>query len=397
MFMIKKVQIAALALLLILLLVSCAPQATVTPAPPAPAPPQPAPAPTTVAPAAPAKPAAWQVEWERVLAEAKKEGRVVFCSGAGTQARMALVQGLKSAYGINADAISGRLSEIHAKILAERRIGLYLWDARIAGFTSALVELKPVGALDPLEPAFILPDVTDPELIKKTWYKGELWWVDRDHTMMSFIIFPQPAFAVNTNAVRPDEIKSYNNLLDPKWKGKISINDPTTTGSTFAPFMMHLFGADWLRKLVTQEPVVTRDQRLQLDWLAQGKFPIALGMLADGYIEFKNAGAPVQSVTPQEGTWLSASSGGLAIFNRPAHPNATKVFVNWLLSKEAQTAFSRGMGGQSARLDVPTDFLFPEQIRQPGVKYWEKEREDVQLAIADQLKLFKEIFAPVMK
>lgn len=392
----QRIQILLAVLLMGLLVVACAPKAAPAPAPVASVPtvaPVPVPAPV---PAVQAKPA-WEEKWEKTLAEAKKEGKVVFYTGAGAQTRVAMIQGLSKAYGISAEVIAGRATEIHTKVLTERRAGLYLWDHWQGGQTSALTQLKPAGVLDSLDLALILPDVTDPVLLRKIWYQGGLRWVDQDHTLLVFQVFPQPPLAINTNLIRPDEIKSYNDLLDPKWKGKISINDPTIAGSSFAPFMINVIGPEWLRKLVNQEPIIMRDQRLQVEWLARGKVPIAIGMLVDAYTEFKNLGAPIQSITPQEGTWLSAGTGGITIFNRPAHPNAAKVFINWLLSKEGQTIFSKASGGQSAREDVPTDHLYPEQMRQPGVKYWEKDREEILLKYPEYFNLCKEIFGPLMK
>lgn len=243
----------------------------------------------------------------------------------------------------------------------------------------------------------ILPDVADPETIKKVWYRGELWWVDRDHTLLATLMFPHPPLAINTTMVRPDEIKTYNDLLDIKWKDKMNFNDPSQSGTTFQSFMIHVYGADWLRKLAKQEPVILRDQRLQVEWLARGKVPIALGLKVEVYNEFKRAGAPIQAITPAEGTWLSTDSSAIHIYNRAAHPNAARVFINWVLSKEGQTVLSKIAGGQSGREDVPTDFLPPDQIRRPGVKYWEKEREEVSFQKAEELNLCKEIFASLLK
>ncbi len=106
------------------------------------------------------------------------------------------MQGLKNAYGISVEAVSGRLPEITARIFAERRAGLYLWDIYVGGTTTPLTEWKPAGVVASLEPALILPDVTDPEVIKKVWWQGKLWWIDQDHTLLTSRMFPQPPLSI---------------------------------------------------------------------------------------------------------------------------------------------------------------------------------------------------------
>lgn len=58
------------------------------------------------------------------------------------------------------------------------------------------------------------------------------------------------------------------------------------------------------------------------------------------------------------------------LVNRAPHPNAAMVFLNWLLTKEGQTAWSKGMGYVSRRLDVPTDHVESYWVPKAGVKYW---------------------------
>lgn len=391
----RKTRLLVSALVIVLLLAACAP--AVTPAvPQAPAPQAVSPAQAAAAPVSPTR-AAWEVTWEKTLAEAKKEGKVLFASSLGAEPRAAIVQSMNKAYGIDVEAVGGRTAEVNTRIFAERRAGLYLWDVFATGTGSPFTDMKPVGLIEKLDPTLILPDVTDPAVIKKVWFGGDLWWVDRDHTVLATLLFPYPPLAINTTMVNPAEIKSYKDFLDPKWKGKINIQDPTIPGTNFPSFVFGALGQDWFRQLVKNEPMIVRDQRQQVDWLAHNKVAIALAPKSEMYMEFKKAGAPIQVLVPSEGTWLSADSAALSIPTRSPHPNAAKIFINWYLSKEGQTVLSRTVGGQSGREDVPTDFLTPEQIRQPGTKYFEVEREEICLRKGDDFKLAKEIFAPIMK
>jgi ABC-type Fe3+ transport system substrate-binding protein len=108
-----------------------------------------------------------------------------------------------------------------------------------------------------------------------------------------------------------------------------------------------------LKKLVAQKLQVGRDQRLLAENLAKGKSSLALGLSYYSLAPFLKAGLPVKPLpNPREGVYVSGGSGQLTIIKNPPHPNATKVFVNWLLSKEGQDLFSKALGQATRRLDV---------------------------------------------
>jgi ABC-type Fe3+ transport system substrate-binding protein len=76
-------------------------------------------------------------------------------------------------------------------------------------------------------------------------------------------------------------------------------------------------------------------------------------------------GAPigiVPSTQLKEGTDVSAASGNIAVLNRAPHPNAAKVYVNWLLSRAQQEAYAKSIGLVSARADVNPEWALPWRI-----------------------------------
>lgn len=86
------------------------------------------------------------------------------------------------------------------------------------------------------------------------------------------------------------------------------------------------------------------------------------------------------------------------MINKPAHPNAAKVFLNWFLSREGQTVFTRAHGGHSARIDVPTEGLDPDLVRKPGVKYFVGADSEAFLIKEDKTReLATDIFGHLMK
>ncbi len=337
----------------------------------------------------------WEKEWEQTLAPAKKEGRLVVYFTAGPEVRNPLTKAFQDKYGIAIEALGGSGREIGEKILRERKAGLFLADIYQGGATTPLSILKPNGVLDPLEPAFIIPDLKDPEAIKKVWWEGKLTWFDPDHKVFAFLAYPRPWAVINTNLVKPEELKSFKDLLNPKWKGKIIMSDPVSPGpggkffSVTASFIMNM---DFFRDLAKQDPVISRDGRLVVDGLAKEKYAISLAPLSEIVAEYKRAGAPLIHLQPVEGASLATGHGGLALINNAPHPNASKIFINWLLSKEGITLFSKSNDVHSLREDVSTDFLSAEGVRQPGLRYYWTDQEEFLLKETTLYAQGREIF-----
>lgn len=338
----------------------------------------------------------WQIRWGNLLKEAKKEGILSLYSTSGGEIRDAIAKPIQDKLGIKLEFITGKGAEVSQRLVAERRSGIYLADVYIGGSTTILTQMKPAAMLDPLEPEVFLPEALSPQ----SWNGGGLRWKDKDKTAISFITFAVPPLTINTTLVRPDEIKSYKDLLNPKWKGKIILNDPTVAGVGLRFFLIAggiIMGYDYMKELVKQQPIILRDQRQQVEWIAQGKYAIVVTTKPETVADFVQAGAPLAYVTPVEGMWTSSGSGNIALMNKAPHSNAARLFINWLLSREAQVIFSKAYGAPSARADVPTEGLDPATLVKPGIKYIEGDSEEVELGSIEQRKLAVEIFAPLMK
>jgi len=121
-------------------------------------------------------------------------------------------------------------------------------------------------------------------------------------------------------------------------------------------------GAKFLRQFFGEMDItISRDGRQIVDWLAVGKFAIAIGPSASDI----QAGHEVESaVVPASSRALSRKASTCArprapssILNRLPHPNATKVFVNWLLSREGQTKFQNHFMAHRSRFSVCATML----------------------------------------
>lgn len=338
----------------------------------------------------------WQVEWEKTVKAGQREGKFVAHTSYSSEVTRALMSAFKEKYGIEAEFLSGRGAELRARFFSERRAGIYDVDLIFRGASGMIADQKPAGALESMDSLLILPEVVDP----KAWWGGKLNWSDDEHYIFSYLAYPSGQLAINTGVVNLEEIKSWRDLLAPKWKGKITINDPTTTGSGNAWFHAMgktILGLDYMRELLKQEPVLLRDIRLQGEWLATGKMPLAIGSTGNVIPELQRAGAPVIEKMLSEGGYITAGSGAVSFVKKAPHPNAAKVFVNWVLTREGQVLISRIYRGQSARVDVPVDFMPPEYLRQEGIKYIDKRDEKSQIEEAKWTEVAKEVFSPLLR
>ncbi len=349
-----------------------------TSAPAAQAPTAAAPAQPSNAPAAAAQPSAASgavAGWDELIAAAKQEGEVVIFLGraASRQIRPVFAE-FEKKFGVKATPVIGSGGENADKVLAERDTGLYTGDVWMGGSTSMNTRLVPKGALDPIAPLFILPEVIDQSL----WWSGKHLYGDAQQNLIfMFAASPTSYLAYNTTMVNPDEFQSWTDLLNPKWKGKILSRDPTQSGTGVGLMGFYhspLLGQDFLRKLYTEQDVtLTRDGRQGAEWLALGKFPLYFIPSGSDPQEAKDQGLPVAEIIRpmKEGSWLSSGgTGTIGYFNKAAHPNASKLFVNWWLSKEAQLlAMKQNPVDESLREDIPHDDVLEEWRRKPGVQY----------------------------
>ncbi len=123
-------------------------------------------------------------------------------------------------------------------------------------------------------------------------------------------------------------------------------------------YIWRVKGEEYLKKFAAQDLYLSRDQRLLAESLVKGRVAVTIGLSYYSFAPFLKAGLPVKVLPSlKEGTYGSAGSGNLAIIKTPAHPNSTKVFVNWLLSREGQEVFTRNLGQPTRRLDVDTHWL----------------------------------------
>jgi ABC-type Fe3+ transport system substrate-binding protein len=146
-------------------------------------------------------------------------------------------------------------------------------------------------------------------------------------------------------------------------------------------FLLHPeLGPDFIRALARQELTLLRDYQQEVDLVARGRYPILIGTSDNIAEERMHAGVPIHIVDPRQLRELSdihPANGNVALFNRAPRPNAARVYINWLLSPEGQTSFTRATGYVSNRVDVATDQALPWRVPLPGaIKTYDKRAAD---------------------
>ena len=326
----------------------------------------------------------WEAEWERTVKAAEQEAEVNYY----TVGEVGFVSEFEKKFPrIKIKVMQGRGNDLLVRIMAERRAGKYLADVARIGNTSpyALYQAK---ALQPIAAAFILPEVKD----ESKWWSGKHQYIDSES---KYIFVPVGSVSVNmvanhTELVAPAELNSFWDLLQEKWRAKIVVMDPRSGGygrsGARAVYYHPQLGGEFLRRLFTEQVVmVSRDYRQAIDWVAQKRFTIMLFGNGDDVLQAKAQGLPVNVFDTggwKEGGMLEPGAFTVAWADKSPHPNASKVFINWLLSRDGQLAVQRDGGvNDSLRLDIPKYEVRPMARRKEGAKYmvtWKAEWMDTE-------------------
>lgn len=349
----------------------------------------------------------WEVEWRRTVEAAKKEGKVTLY---GSSAPMLIADAgvFQKAYPeikVVKVAIRGS-SEALERLMGERRAGQYLGDLFVGGSTT-IVHLHRAGGLDPIKPALLLPEVLD----ESKWLEGRHAYLDPAGKYI-FIYIAKPetgSIFYNTKLVDPKQFNSFWDFLNLKWKGKIELRDIRTggTGSSNTKFFYYHpeLGPKFLRRLFGEMGITLfRDNRQSVDWLATGRFAMCFFCYPGEVATAQRQGLPVDEINHpmKEGAGLTSHSGQIGLINKAAHPNAAKVFINWLLSKEGQLTlqrvYSEGRRGasNSRRIDIPKDFIPQADRLVEGVEYLDVETPE-RRDMGPVIKVFEEAVAQAEK
>ena len=305
--------------------------------------------------------------WTKVERAAKQEGKLTiysfnFIGDIGA----VLSQSFQQKYGIRMDIITGSGAQIGERIKTEQRMGQVEADVMDTNAIQVSNVKKSGGTVETRE----IPALQE----KNAWLMDPI--LDSvGHTIGYTVSYFTPF--VNTNRVKEGEDpKSLEELTQPKWKGKIVMTDPAVDSSTYTYFIPLLRRK--MTDLETVRAVGMNDVKFVINHpevvrvLSGGEYAINVSNSVSVYAPALVGGAPIRAValagsTQSRGLAMAAIKGG-------PHPNAAKLFINWILSKDGQSIAIKALGVTSVRKDVP-DFT-PNQARiQPAQIFVPTEEE----------------------
>ncbi len=296
-----------------------------------------------------ATPALAQTDWDKVIADAKKEGTVlVYHAQLGAPHWKIVVNAFQKKYGISVQEYDARASELTERVRVEQTSGRFISDIEFHGRASILEQQDSnfiarhggVPNMAHIRPEFPLDDYSVPAWIQNV------------------------CMLVNTNLVKEaDYPREWKDILDSKWKGKILSDDMRAVGSGQTVFaVLHKnYGRGFLEKLATQDIVVNRDLRANSRRVARGENILFIAQILAFASDLK--GLPVKVILPSDGCPYTAIRG--AILRGAPHPNAARLFINHFLDMESQLAYANAwMGtvlkGVAERLTDPDSKRFAE-------------------------------------
>jgi ABC-type Fe3+ transport system substrate-binding protein len=305
---------------------------------------------------APASSADWQTEWQNVVEAAKKE-KLVIVSHPGSDYQ-ALMESFKKDFpGIEVEHSGQRPSDISPKIITEQQNGVFNWDVMAATTSNMNNVLLPANAFQDIEPFFVRRDVMDDNV----WGGGkfEMYTSNDQKSILVHNAWLASRVYVNREKVGADKLNSIDDLLKPEFQGQIVVDDCTVPAHGMGALVgiWQTKGEDFVRTLLSQQKPVFQDTvRITTEWVATSRYPIGIGVDSPELrkLQSNGIGTQVEVLNFQGG---NISTQGAAVFKNAPHPNAAKVFLNWLWSKEGQTAFvdafKASESPNSRRLDVP--------------------------------------------
>jgi iron(III) transport system substrate-binding protein len=268
--------------------------------------------------------------------KAKEEGKLVFYAAMNAEDSGKVLKGFEKKFPqIKVELFRTGAPKMLQKILTERRAGKTFADV-VLGFGYIHYELGQQGLLARF-------DSPERGAFSAQFKDNDGYWTN---------VFPiVHTIAYNTKLVAPTDLPArYADLVQPKWKGKAGMN---SNNIMFLAAMLHFYGKekgmDFLKKLAAQNPQVRAGGSLVVTLVAAGEFPIAFSINENGVERIKEQGGPVDWIRLADP--LFGETVPIGIMAGAPHPNAARLFVDYVLSKEGQELF-RDFGKVPARGDV---------------------------------------------
>jgi iron(III) transport system substrate-binding protein len=268
---------------------------------------------------------------------AAAQGRLVVYSANDANLNRFVFEAFTRETGIEVEPVEGGSGVMFRRIASERErpLGDVVWGVSRALLTANRALLAPYAS-------------KNKDAMPAEFRDPEDHWIG---TNVHLLVILQ-----NTKLVAPDAgPKTWADLLDPQWKGKIAFTDPANSGSAFTNLTMlaQLWGggeAGWdkVGQLLANTKVLNRST-LVFQGVGNGEFALGMSLEYAGLLWAAN-GAPVKVVYPQDGT--VAQMEGVGIIKDGPDPQAAKAFVDYITRKDVRETILRFAFRRATRQDL---------------------------------------------
>lgn len=272
---------------------------------------------------------------EELIRAAKKEGTVVLYHSMSRRVLKEVVKGFEKKYGFKVNWTRKGTGGIIRMVEAERMAGVLKCDILSTGDPTVFVRWKKEGTLM----KYVTPNT--PKFVKGLAIP-EGWYTPSRTTFVSM--------GYSTKRVTKDEApKSWKDVLDPKWKGRIAVVDPRKSGPSrwWLGVMVTKFGWGYFEKLAKNKPLLLKQSSTAAVALISGEVDVLVIGNEHDLLRRQTEGEPVGVIYPTEGLVFKTSPVGICA-NAP-HPNAAKLWIDWESGPEAQAIASK-VGGYAGIL-----------------------------------------------
>jgi len=307
-------------------------------------------------------------------AAAKKEGRVVWYTSTPIEQANKIVKLFESDTGIKVEMFRSGGSAILRRFLQEQQAGRIAADVMTTSDPAATASLAKRGTFVAFKP----------KNFDKIVDEGR----DKDGHFIAQRLNLMVIYARSDKVAAADLPKTWSDLLDAKYKGKLVMTDPSFTALqvSVVGMMAKNLGWDFYEKLRKNDIMVVQSNQQVSDNIKRGERLIAVGALDSYAADERRAGHPIVTILPADGTFVIPSP--TAIIKGSPNPNAAKLFAEFMIGDPAQKVFPED-GGYAARKDIapPAGGVALDKIKIIPVDYDYIDKEATRLK-----KRFNEIF-----